>query len=168
MFSKHIRNFIFVLILFFILILFLILILTFIQGQTPPGMSKCVLGWCLPLDYQKLESPTPDEPVINFIVFLNMTLNNCISAINFIIIITKSIAIIYHFHHQHKLEFPPLTTIIIDPLCCHCHSHVIIAIIVIKESKNPIVAFKVHVDINVEILDILNVNDKEFSITMSM
>ena len=52
------------------------------------GMLKCVLGWCLPKDYQKLESPTPDEPV--------------------------------------------------------------------------------HVDINVEILDILSVNDKEFSITMSM
>ena len=51
-------------------------------------MLKCVLGWCLPKDYQKLESPTPDEPV--------------------------------------------------------------------------------HVDINVEILDILSVNDKEFSITMSM
>ena len=28
--------------------------------------------------------------------------------------------------------------------------------------------FQVHVDINVEILDILSVNDKEFSITMSM
>ena len=51
-------------------------------------MSKCVLGWCLPLDYQKLESPTPKDAV--------------------------------------------------------------------------------HVDINVEILDILSVNDKEFSITMSM
>ena len=51
-------------------------------------MLKCVLGWCLPITYQKLESPTPDEPV--------------------------------------------------------------------------------HVDINVEILDILSVNDKEFSITMSM
>ena len=51
-------------------------------------MLKCILGWCLPKDYQKLESPTPDEPV--------------------------------------------------------------------------------HVDINVEILDILSVNDKEFSITMSM
>ena len=98
MFSKHIRIFLLVLILVFILILFLILILTFIQGQTPPGMSKCVLGWCLPLDYQKLESPTPDEPVIDFI--------------NFIIIITKSIAIIFHFDRQHKLE-----------LCCHCHSH---------------------------------------------
>ena len=48
----------------------------------------CVLGWCLPKDYQKLESPRPDSPV--------------------------------------------------------------------------------HVDINVEILDILSVNDKEFSITMSM
>ena len=53
-----------------------------------PGMLKCVLGWCLPLDYQKLESPTPKGTV--------------------------------------------------------------------------------HVDINVEILDILSVNDKEFSITMSM
>ena len=52
------------------------------------GMLKCVLGWCLPLDYQKLESPTPDRAV--------------------------------------------------------------------------------HVDINVEILDILSVNDKEFSMTMSM
>ena len=52
------------------------------------GMLKCVLGWCLPLDYQKLESPSPDGAV--------------------------------------------------------------------------------HVDINVEILDILSVNDKEFSITMSM
>ena len=52
------------------------------------GMLKCVLGWCLPKDYQKLESPTPDSPV--------------------------------------------------------------------------------HVDINVEILDILSVNDKEFSISMSM
>ena len=51
-------------------------------------MLKCVLGWCLPMDYQKLESPRPDSPV--------------------------------------------------------------------------------HVDINVEILDILSVNDKEFSITMSM
>ena len=51
-------------------------------------MLKCVLGWCLPKDYQKLESPRPDSPV--------------------------------------------------------------------------------HVDINVEILDILSVNDKEFSITMSM
>ena len=51
-------------------------------------MLKCVLGWCLPLDYQKLESPTPKGTV--------------------------------------------------------------------------------HVDINVEILDILSVNDKEFSITMSM
>jgi len=78
---------------FTITILFLLLlniqgVLNQEEGQTPPGMSKCVLGWCLPLDYQKLESPTPDEPV--------------------------------------------------------------------------------HVDINVEILDILNVNDKEFSITMSM
>ena len=52
------------------------------------GMSQCVKGFCLPLDYQKLESPTPDSPV--------------------------------------------------------------------------------HVDINVEILDILSVNDKEFSISMSM
>ena len=52
------------------------------------GMLKCVLGWCLPKSYQKLESPTPDDSV--------------------------------------------------------------------------------HVDINVEILDILSVNDKEFSITMSM
>ena len=111
MFSKHIRILIFVLIFTLILILILILNLNFIliQGQTPPGMSKCVLGWCLPLDYQKLESPTPDEPVIDFI--------------NFIIIITKSIAIIFHFDHQHKLEFPPLPTIIIDPICCHCHSH---------------------------------------------
>jgi len=56
--------------------------------STPAGMLKCVLGWCLPKDYQKLESPTPDSPV--------------------------------------------------------------------------------HVDINVEILDILSVNDKEFSISMSM
>jgi len=55
---------------------------------TPPGMLKCVLGWCLPLDYQKLESPIPDGAV--------------------------------------------------------------------------------HVDIDVEILDILSINDKEFSITMSM
>ena len=30
------------------------------------------------------------------------------------------------------------------------------------------VSQQVHVDINVEILDILSVNDKEFSITMSM
>ena len=52
------------------------------------GMLKCVLGWCLPLDYQKLESPIPDGAV--------------------------------------------------------------------------------HVDIDVEILDILSINDKEFSITMSM
>ena len=52
------------------------------------GVLKCVLGWCLPKDYQKLESPRPDSPV--------------------------------------------------------------------------------HVDINVEILDILSVNDKEFSISMSM
>ena len=51
-------------------------------------MLKCVLGFCLPLDYQKLESPTPDGAM--------------------------------------------------------------------------------HVDINVDILDILSVNDKEFSITMSM
>ena len=51
-------------------------------------MLKCVLGWCLPLDYQKLESPIPDGAV--------------------------------------------------------------------------------HVDIDVEILDILSINDKEFSITMSM
>ena len=51
-------------------------------------MLKCVLGWCLPKDYQKLESPRPDSPV--------------------------------------------------------------------------------DVDINVEILDILSVNDEEFSITMSM
>ena len=51
-------------------------------------MLKCVLGWCLPINYQKLESPRPDSPV--------------------------------------------------------------------------------HVDINVEILDILSVNDKEFSISMSM
>ena len=51
-------------------------------------MLKCVLGFCLPSTYQKLESPTPDGAV--------------------------------------------------------------------------------HVDINVEILDILSVNDKEFSITMSM
>ena len=51
-------------------------------------MLKCVLGWCLPMNYQKLESPTPHDPV--------------------------------------------------------------------------------HVDINVEILDILSVNDKEFSISMSM
>ena len=50
--------------------------------------TKCVLGWCLPKDYQKLESPRPDSPV--------------------------------------------------------------------------------NVDINVEILDILSVNDKEFSISMSM
>ena len=52
------------------------------------GMMKCVLGWCLPEDYQKLESPQRDSAV--------------------------------------------------------------------------------HVSINVEILDILSVNDKEFSITMSM
>ena len=52
------------------------------------GMSKCVLGWCLPKDYQKLESPIPDGAV--------------------------------------------------------------------------------NVDIDVEILDILSINDKEFSITMSM
>jgi len=59
-----------------------------VDEADPNGMLKCVLGWCLPKDYQKLESPAPDEPV--------------------------------------------------------------------------------HVDINVEILDILSVNDKEFSITMSM
>ena len=53
-----------------------------------PQEAECVLGWCLPRDYQKLESPQPDSPV--------------------------------------------------------------------------------HVKINVEILDILSVNDKEFSITMSM
>ena len=51
-------------------------------------MLKCVLGFCLPLNYQKLESPKPDGAV--------------------------------------------------------------------------------NVDINVEILDILSVNDKEFSISMSM
>ena len=51
-------------------------------------MLKCVLGWCLPLDYQKLESPIPEGAV--------------------------------------------------------------------------------HVDIDVEILDILSINDKEFSISMSM
>ena len=26
-------------------------------------MLKCVLGWCLPITYQKLESPSPDGPV---------------------------------------------------------------------------------------------------------
>ena len=54
------------------------------------GMSKCVRGWCLPKDYQKLESPS-------------------------------------------------------------------------EAAGDP-----VHVDINVEILDILSINDKEFSISMSM
>ena len=27
------------------------------------GMLKCVLGWCLPITYQKLESPSQDGPV---------------------------------------------------------------------------------------------------------
>ena len=36
-----------------------------------PGMLKCVLGWCLPLGYQKLESPTPEEPVSHVLVNVN-------------------------------------------------------------------------------------------------
>lgn len=68
------------------ILLSLMVLLTPSQADDQPG--KCVLGWCLPKSYQKLESPTPDDSV--------------------------------------------------------------------------------HVDINVEILDILSVNDKEFSITMSM
>jgi hypothetical protein len=69
-------------------------------------MLKCVLGWCLPLDYQKLESPTPDEPVRKASVG--------------------------------------------------------------KKRIQNYIRVQVHVNINVEILDILDVNDKEFSITMSM
>ena len=60
----------------------------FCRSDNQNNSVKCVLGWCLPKDYQKLESPRPDSPV--------------------------------------------------------------------------------NVDINVEILDILSVNDKEFSISMSM
>ena len=122
MFSKHIRNFIFVLILFFILILFsiliffLILILTFIQGQTPPGMSKCVLGWCLPLDYQKLESPTPDEPVIDFIVFLNM-LHYCHQ--------------VYHYYHQvhcHHFSFSSPAQTRIPTINYHNHRSLMLSL----------------------------------------
>jgi len=65
-----------------------VLLTSSLEEKAPPGMLKCVLGWCLPQDYQKLESPIPDGAV--------------------------------------------------------------------------------NVDINVEILDILSVNDKEFSMTMSM
>ena len=36
------------------------------------------------------------------------------------------------------------------------------------KDKSQMKIMQVHVDINVEILDILSVNDKEFSITMSM
>ena len=57
------------------------------QGQTPPGMSKCVLGWCLPLDYQKLESPTPDEPVIVIIIIIIWTVWHY-----------------YYHHHHHYLD----------------------------------------------------------------
>ena len=32
------------------------------------GMLKCVLGWCLPITYQKLESPSPDGPVSFFFI----------------------------------------------------------------------------------------------------
>ncbi|XP_023323455.1 glutamate-gated chloride channel subunit beta [Eurytemora carolleeae] len=32
--------------------------------HTPPGMSKCVLGWCLPRGYQKLEQPNPEKAVM--------------------------------------------------------------------------------------------------------
>ena len=70
-------------------IIFLFLLLFgFCRPNNQNKSGKCVLGWCLPKDYQKLESPRPDSPV--------------------------------------------------------------------------------DVDINVEILDILSVNDKDFSITMSM
>ena len=69
-------------------IILLFLTLLPLPGNAQLSAPKCVLGWCLPSSYQKLESPTPDDSV--------------------------------------------------------------------------------HVDINVEILDILSVNDKEFSITMSM
>ena len=70
-------------------IIFLFLLpFVFCRSNNQNNSVKCVLGWCLPKDYQKLESPRPDSPV--------------------------------------------------------------------------------NVDINVEILDILSVNDKEFSISMSM
>ena len=69
-------------------IIFFFILFGFCRPNNQNNSGKCVLGWCLPKDYQKLESPRPDSPV--------------------------------------------------------------------------------HVDINVEILDILSVNDKEFSITMSM
>ena len=70
-------------------IIFLFFILYgFCGANNQNNSGKCVLGWCLPQGYQKLESPRPDSPV--------------------------------------------------------------------------------NVDINVEILDILSVNDKDFSITMSM
>ena len=41
----------------------LFLFVIYLVDLYPPGMLKCVLGWCLPLDYQKLESPTPEESV---------------------------------------------------------------------------------------------------------
>ena len=46
-------------------IFILILFLKFILNPHPDiaGMLKCVLGWCLPITYQKLESPSPDGPV---------------------------------------------------------------------------------------------------------
>ena len=64
------------------------LLFGFCRANNQNKSGKCVLGWCLPKSYQKLESPRPDSAV--------------------------------------------------------------------------------NVDINVEILDILSVNDKDFSITMSM
>ena len=69
-------------------IIFFFILFGFCRPNNQNNSGKCVLGWCLPEDYQKLESPRPDSPV--------------------------------------------------------------------------------NVDINVEILDILSVNDKEFSISMSM
>ena len=69
-------------------IIFFFILFGFCRPNNQNNSGKCVLGWCLPEDYQKLESPRPDSPV--------------------------------------------------------------------------------NVDINVEILDILSVNDKDFSITMSM
>ena len=50
----------------FLLILFLIFILN--PHPDVAGMLKCVLGWCLPITYQKLESPSPDGPVSFFFI----------------------------------------------------------------------------------------------------
>ena len=58
------------LILIFSFIFILILFLKFILNPHPDiaGMLKCVLGWCLPITYQKLESPSPDGPVSFFFI----------------------------------------------------------------------------------------------------